>query len=99
MAHVAGDDDGVCATSLPAVIVSGSYAMAPADVDGVTDDGTTAALILGDPKVTSMALIRERRSRPSLEQTTEAPGDDEGLGAIGRSIKDGLHRNCVPTSR
>ena len=95
VAHVAGDDDGVCATEL-AGGGRGDRHGAKAHVDGVTDDGDNGGLDLRDAEGHQHGAGDGHgcaEAGQALEQATEAPGHDEGLGALVAAadrIKDGL---------
>ncbi len=93
--HVAGDDDGVRAAEL-ASGGRGDGHGAEAHVDGVADDGDDGGLDLGDAEGHEHGAgdgHGSAEARQALEQAAEAPGDDEGLGALVAAadrVKDGL---------
>ena len=95
VSHVAGNDDGVCASEL-AGGGRGDCHGAEAHVDGVTDDGDDGGLDLGDAEGHQHGTGDGNggaKAGQALEQAAEAPGDDEGLGALVAAadrIKDGL---------
>ena len=84
VAHVASDDDGVCAAEL-ASGRGGDGHGAEADVNGVADDGHDGGLDLGDAEGHEHGAgdgHGSAEASQALEQAAEAPGDDEGLGAL-----------------
>ena len=101
VAHVAGDDDGVGATEL-ASGGRGDGHGAEADVNGVADDGHDGGLDLGDAEGHEHGAGDGHGSAEAgqaLEQTAEAPGDDEGLGALVAAadrVKHGLQVGAAP---
>ena len=95
VAHVAGDDDGVCATELTRGGRGDGHGT-KAHVDGVADDGDDSSLDLRDAEGHQHGAGDGHggaEAGQALEQATEAPGDDEGLGALVAAsdrIKDGF---------
>ena len=101
VAHVAGNDNRVGATELTGGRGGNGHG-AEANVDGVADDGDDGGLDLGHAEGHEHRTGDGHGSAEAgqaLEQATETPGDEEGLGALVAAadrIKHGLEVRAAP---